>query len=66
MENWNLHKQDKTSDKTSLDEGFTSFNNAAGGDIPARDGPKGFLTYQYRRNKAVLEISQYLPGRKSS
>lgn len=44
MENWNLHKQDKISDKTSLDEGFTSFNDAAGGDIPARDGPKGFLT----------------------
>lgn len=42
-----FHKQDKTSNKTSLDGDFTHFNGAASRDILPRNGPKSFLKYQY-------------------
>lgn len=50
-----LHKQDKTSNKTSLDGGFTHFNGAAGRDIPPRNGPKSFL--EYRGKEGTVEIN---------
>jgi len=52
-----FHKQDKTSNKTSLDVGFTHFNCAAGRDIPPRNSPKSFLEYQYGGKEGTVEIS---------
>ena len=51
-----LHKQDKTSNKTPLDGGFTHFNGAASRDILPRNSPKSFLEYQYGGKEGTVEI----------